>query len=165
MATNDFRIVDVGGHNTLPTVVLQTEANTTAINAGEPVMLKTIGTAVYGAVMTDAKPVIGTDWWAGLAAKAGTHTTAVAGVVEVYLPLPGMIYRGRAKSAAAADTAAEILALAWKRSVIDLTTGVYTADTAAADGSTNGLIYTGTGDPLNSEVDFIVSIRATQLGF
>ena len=52
-----------------------------------------------------------------------------------------------------------------KRSVFDLTSSAWTLDTAAADGATNGLIYTGTGDAAQSKVDFMISIRATILGF
>jgi len=165
MATNNIRIVDPSGHNAIPTRTYQTEANTTVINAGEPVMLKTIGTAVYAAALTDAKPVIGTDYFIGIAAKASTQTTSADGEVEVYMPLPGMVYRGKAKSSAAADTEAEIKALAQKRVVFDLTSSVYTVDTAAADGATNGVMLTGTGDYSVSEVDFIVSSRATNLAF
>ena len=165
MATNDFKVVSSGPYSSVPTAKFQTAAGTTAINAGEPVMLTTIGTSVYAAVMTDAKPVIGTDFWCGLAKSAGTHTSAADGTVEVYLPLPGVVYRGKAKSSTAADTDAEILALANKRTIIDLTASTYTIDTAAADGATNGLILTGTGNSANNSVDFMVSVRATQLGF
>jgi hypothetical protein len=165
MALGDIKIVDAGGHNVVPTRVYQTDAGATAIKAGEPVILTTIGTSVYAAPAADADPTIGTDYIAGIAAGASTHTASADGTVEVYLPLPGVIYRGKAKSAAAADTEAEILALANKRGVFDLTTGVYTLDTAAADGATNGLIYTGTGNPATSEVDFMISIQTTNLGF
>lgn len=165
MAKNDIKIIDSAGHNVVPSRQYQTEAAATAIYAGEPVMLKTIGTAVYAAALTDAKPVIGTDYFIGIASSDSTHTASANGVVDVYIPLPGVVYRGKAKSSAAADTAAEILALAQKRSIFDLTSTSYTLDTAAADGATNGLIYTGTGNPSTREVDFVVSLRATNLGF
>jgi len=165
MATNNVRIVDPAGFNAIPTRVYQTEANTTAINPGEPVMLKTIGTSVYAAALTDAKPIIGTDYFIGIAAKTSTHTASADGEVEVFLPLPGFTYRAKAKSSAAVDTEAEIKALANKRVVFDLTSGIYTVDTSPGDGATNGLMLTGTGDHLNSEVDFIISSRATNLAF
>lgn len=165
MALGDIKIVDAGGHNVVPTRVYQTVAGGTAIKAGEPVVLTTIGTSVYASPAADADPTIGTDYLAGIAAGASTHTASANGTVEVYLPLPGVIYRGKAKSAAAANTDAEILALANKRGIFDLTSSVYTLDTAAADGSTNGLIYTGTGNAGTSEVDFMISVRATNLGF
>lgn len=165
MARGDIKIVDAGGHNVVPTRVYQTDAGTTAILAGEPVILTTIGTSVYAAACTDTLPIIGTDVIAGIAAGDSTHTASVDGTVEVYLPLPGIVYRGKAKSAAAADTDAEILALANKRSVFDLTSSSYTLDTAAADGATKGLIYTGTGNSATSEVDFMFTIRTTNIGF
>lgn len=165
MALGDIKIVDAAGHNVVPTRVYQTASGSTAIKAGEPVVLTTIGSSVYASAAADADPTIGTDYLAGIAAGASTHTASAAGTVEVYMPLPGVIYRGKAKSAAAANTDAEILALANKRTVFDLTTGVYTLDTAAADGAGNGLIYTGTGNAATSEVDFVISIRTTNLGF
>ena len=165
MALGDIKIVDAGGYNVIPTRVYQTDAGSTAIAAGEPVVLTTIGSSVYAKAAADTDPTIGTDYIAGIAAGASTHTASADGTVEVYLPLPGVVYRGKAKSAAAADTDAEIAALANKRGVFDLASGSYTLDTAAADGSTNGLIYTGTGDSGSSMVDFMISVRTTNLGF
>jgi hypothetical protein len=49
--------------------------------------------------------------------------------------------------------------------VFDLTTAVWTLDTAAADGSTSGLMYTGTGDPTYNVLDFVVSTRCTPVSF
>ncbi len=161
----DIKIVDSAGYGVVPSRTYQTASGSTAIRAGEPVVLTTIGSSVFASAAADATPVIGTSYTLGIAASDSTHTASVAGFVEVFLPLPGVVYRGKAKSAAAADTAAEIAALANKRSVFDLTSSVYTLDTAAADGATNGLIYTGTGDASNSEVDFQISVRATNLGF
>jgi hypothetical protein len=109
MAINDFRIVDQAGYNVIPTRTFQTEANTTVIKPGEPVRMKTIGTSVYAELCADADPTIGTDYVLGIAKSTSTQTAAADGVVEVFLPLPGVVYRGKAKSAAAADTAAEIL--------------------------------------------------------
>lgn len=165
MARNDVKIVDAAGHNVVPTRVYQTVAGGTNILAGEPVVLTTIGTNVYASPAADADPAIGTDYLAGIAAGDSTHTASADGTVEVYIPLPGVVYRCKAKSAAAADTLAEIKALANKRTIFDLTSSTYTIDTAAADGSTNGLILTGTGNPDTSEVDFTISVRATNLGF
>jgi len=165
MARHNVKIVDQAGHNVVPTRRYQTDAGTTAIVAGEPVMLTTIGTSVYAAALTDGKPVIGTDVFCGIAASDSTHTASADGVVDVFLPLPGVVYRAAAKSAAAADSDAEILALANKRVPFDLTSSVYTVDTAAADGATNGLILTGTGNSSTSEVDFMVSLQATHLAY
>lgn len=167
MAKNDIKIKDVAGLNVLPTRTYQVASGAlTSIKAGEPVRMTTIGTSVYAELCADADPTIGTDYLLGIAAGDSTDTVAAAGTVEVYLPLPGVVYRAKAKSSTAADTAAEIAALANKRTVFDLTSSTFTIDTAAADGATNGLILTGTGDPANNEVDFMISVRATgNLGF
>lgn len=127
-------------------------------------MLTTIGTSQYAALLTDAKPAIGTDYFIGIAASAATHTASADGTVEVYLPLPGVVFRGRAKTVTLADTQSEVNALQNKRTIFDLTSSSFTIDTAAADGATNGLMIVG-GDPNGSFIDFMVSIRATQLGF
>jgi len=163
MSRNDIQIKDSAGHNVVPSRRFQTDAGSTAILAGEAVMLTTIGTSVYAALMTDGKPVVGTDVVAGIAAGDSTHTASVDGYVDVYMPLPGVVYRAKAKSAAAADTDAEILALANKRVVLDLTTGVFTVDTAAADGATNGVLLTGTGDAGTSSVDFMFCFTGTYM--
>lgn len=167
MSINDIRIVDTAGLNVVPVRRYQVASGAAAsIKAGEPVVMTTIGTSQYAALAADADPTIGTDYLLGIAASTSTDTVAAAGTVDVYLPLPGIVYRGKAKSAAAADTDSEIAALANKRGIFDLTSSVWTLDTAAADGATNGLIYTGTGDSTKSEVDFMISVRATgALGF
>lgn len=167
MSRNDIRIKDPAGNNVLPTRTYQVASGAlTSIKAGEPVVMTTIGSSQYAALAADADPTIGTDYLLGIAAGDSTDTVAAAGTVEVYLPLPGVVYRGKAKSSTAADTDSEIAALANKRGIFDLTASVWTLDTAAADGATNGLIYTGTGDASRSEVDFMISIRATgNLGF
>jgi len=163
MSRQDIRIKDSAGHNVVPSRRFQTDAGSTAILAGEPVMLTTIGTSVYAALLTDGKPVVGTDVFAGIASNDATHTAAADGFVDVYMPLPGVVYRAKAKSSTAANTESEILALAMKRVVLDLTTGVFTVDTAAADGATNGILLTGTGDAGTSSVDFIACFTGTYM--
>lgn len=167
MSRNDIKIVDTAGYNVIPTRVYQVASGAAAsIKAGEPVVMTTIGTSVYASLAADADPTIGTDYLLGIAAGDSTDTASAAGTVEVYLPLPGVVYRAKAKSSTAADTDAEILALANKRTIFDLTSSVFTIDTAAADGATNGLILTGTGNSARNEVDFMISVRATgNLGF
>jgi len=163
MSRQDIIIKDSAGHNVVPSRRFQTDAGSTAILAGEPVMLTTIGTSVYAALLTDGKPVVGTDVFAGIAASDSNHTASVDGVVDVYMPLPGVVYRAKAKSSTAADTEAEILALANKRVVLDLTSLVFTVDTAASDGATNGIFLTGTGDAGTNSVDFMACFTGTYM--
>lgn len=162
MSVNNIKVVDVGGLNVLPTRVYQTEANATAINPGEPVKFKTAGSR-YVIPVADGEPVIGTTVAVvGIAKSASTQTASADGVVEVYIVDEKTVLRAKAKSSTAADTDAEILALAGKRVVLDLTSSVYTVDTAAADGATNGILLLGTGNASNNEVDFVIRVSALQ---
>lgn len=138
-------------------------AGATAINPGEPVLL--YGTYTSGAasantaiVLTDAKPVIGTDNFGGIAAKAATHTASVAGKVEVVRPLPNWTeIIGKAKDQSNIDTDAELLAVLGDLVLFDLTSSVYTIDeTAAAD--TSGLRIED-GTPAKGEINVIVDAR------
>jgi hypothetical protein len=155
MAKNDIRIVDVGGKNTVPVITCNTEAAATAIKTGEPVIYKTAGSK-YVIPMADATPVIGTTVaMVGIAASDSSHTASADGTVEVYLIDSTTVLRAKAKSAAAADTVAEVIALKGKRTVLDLTSSTYTIDTAASDGATSGFVIVG-GDADTSSIDFIV---------
>lgn len=153
MAKADVRVVAAGVR--VPTIQHRTEAAATAIYAGEPVKLKSAG-SVYVIPLADGEPVIGTTTLvAGIAAEDSSHTASADGWMEVYLPVPGVTFRAAAKSAAAADTEAEIIALGHKQVVFDLTSSSYTIDTAATHGATNGVLLTGKGDHNRSEVDFM----------
>lgn len=92
----------------------------------------------------------------GFAKDASTETAAAAGATNVYLPLPGVEYRGNAKTATLANTQALIDALVDKRVVFDLTGTVWSVDTTAGDATTNGLYITG-GNPNTSEIYFLIS--------
>lgn len=122
-----------------------------SINNGEPTKQ---GTAGAVAIMVDADGTT-SQVFTGIAKSVSTDTASAAGTVSVWLPLPGIIYSGKAKSAAAADTQAEIDALAGKRVVFDLTSTTWTVDTAAGDATTNGLLIVG-GTFQTSEIFFIV---------
>ena len=100
--------------------------------------------------------------FSGIAKSDSTETASAAGAVNLWLPLPGMVYQARAKTASTADTAAEIQALFAKRVVFDLTTGVWSVDAAAADAATNCLVIVG-GDPNNSLLNFVYSPSGTIL--
>lgn len=116
----------------------------TAINVGEPV--NSLAALTAGAssvntvvVLTDGKPVIGTDNFLGIAAKAATHTASVAGRVSVSIVYPSITeIWGAAKSAAAIDTDSELLGILFDTVLFDLTSSVYTIDQAAA-ANTSGL--------------------------
>jgi len=130
-----------------------------SINAGEP----TIGANATAASWTgavkiaaDADPTTATGHrFTGIAKSDSTDTAAAAGYVDVWLPIPSTIYSGKAKSAAAADTQAEIDGLKFKRVIFDLTGTAWTVDTAAADALANGVVIVG-GDFAKSMIHFLV---------
>lgn len=165
MAKLDLTTVGLNGGNQPRRVA----ASATRFYAGEPIMFA--GTYSSGAasvntvvVLTDGKPVIGTDNFVGIAAKdaeVNSAATVIAHKTYVTVPLPFVTrIRGRAKTAANVDTDAELLAITYDAVLFDLTTAVYTIDdTAAAD--TSGLIIID-GNPVKSTLDVVVDARATR---
>ena len=98
----------------------------------------------------------------GIAKSTSTDTASAAGVVDVWMPIPGLVYRGFAKSATAADTQSEINVLMRKRVVFDLTSSDWTVDTAAADALVNCVVIVG-GIPSTSEILFCYAPKGTIL--
>lgn len=135
-------------------VVASGGANT--IHAGEPTKQTTVGEA---AIMVDGDGST-SQKFTGIAKSESTDTVAAAGAVLLWLPLPGIIYSAKAKSATAADTQAEVNALFGKRVVFDLTASVWTIDTAAANAATNGVVIVG-GEYQTNTVYFIMSPQVT----
>jgi hypothetical protein len=122
---------------------------TTAINAGEPVA-KALGNT-SGSVVTalaTSKPVVGTDYLAGIAATSSTETATVTGTVSVTKVDPGLTYLispkvGSTWGIVATPVQSTYDALVGARVTFDLTSGVYTLN--ATDSSANGLVV----EPLN----------------
>lgn len=153
-----FKITDEG--RTYKQRAIVSSGAVATIDIGVPTFITTVGAVVPG---TDG---LGTtsDRFAGLAATVSTDTVAAAGEVFVYAPLPGIIYTGSPKSATAANTAAKIAALKGKRVVLDLTTGTWTVDSAAADSASNAICLTGEGDANVGVLDFVVMATGSYLG-
>ena len=107
-----------------------------AINAGEMV-LKTLGNE-YVIPMATNKPVVATDFVAGISTTTSTETATVAGTVAVTPITPGQIYLIAPKVAATWNTQAKYNALVGARVLIDVTSGVETI--LATDGSTSGCV-------------------------
>ncbi len=99
----------------------------------------------------------------GIAKSTSTDTAAAAGTVNLWIPTPGLIYQGYAKSAAAADTATEIAVLYGKAVFFDLTTGDWTVDTGATEAGINCVVIVG-GDPNTSQVNFFYKNAGTSIG-
>lgn len=110
-----------------------------SIKAGEPVA-KALGNATGNVVaaLTTNKPVVGTDFLAGIASTTSTDTASAAGTVWVRPLSPGAIYLISPKVAASWDTQAEYDALVGARVLLDLTAGSWTI--LAADGATSGCV-------------------------
>jgi hypothetical protein len=129
---------------------------TASIKAGEPTKA---GSAGAVAIMVDADGT-SSQRFTGIAKSDSSETASAAGNVQVWLPLPGMIYAAKAKSFAAADTQAEIDALYYKRVIFDLTSGAWTIDTAAADNTANAVVIVG-GEFQTGTVYFAYSYGST----
>jgi len=107
-----------------------------SINAGEPVS-KALGATVVAALAT-SKPVVGTDYMAGIASTISTDTATAAGTVSVTKLVDGDSYLISPKVASTWNTQAKYDALVGARVTFDLTAGTYTIN--STDGSGNGLV-------------------------
>ncbi len=100
----------------------------------------------------------------GIAKSTSTDTAAAAGEVTLWLPLPGYNYACKAKDLTAVNTQTEITALFGKRVVFDLTSSLWSIDTAATDAVVNCVTIIG-GDYQTGTVYFNYSPKGTMLGF
>ena len=146
----------------MPTYTFQVAAATGVITPGMFVKWSSNGSP-YVIPCVDADNTIGTDTAiVGLTASTGTHTASADGVVDVYLPLPGIIYRGYAKTAGSVAAT-----LVGDRIVIDVSAttaaGDWTFDESAGEGQTNSFCIIGV-DTSAKTVDCILRHGATFLG-
>lgn len=162
MARNDVEIVK-SPYACIPTITCQvddyTTSSSTQILPGEPLKLSGAegGNVVIKCATGD--PEIGTDIIMGIAASEDDATTTANGTVEVYLPLPGLIYR------CAATTSGNLAeGVRYDTVAFDLTTSTYTVDeNEGTDENVHGLrivdMDTGAGT-----VDFMFKEGVTMLG-
>lgn len=134
------------------------------IQAGTPTKSADATTAATGAIvpMVDGDGTTSQNF-TGIAKGNSTDTAAVAGTAAVWLPLPGYVYAAKAKTAATADTAAEVLALFRKRVVFDLTSSYWSVDAAAADADVNMVTIIG-GDYQTQTLYFVYKSTGTCIG-
>jgi len=132
------------------------------IASGSPTKSTEADATATGAIipMVDGDGSVTAMRFTGIAKNTSTDTAAAAGVVDTWVPVPGLLYRGKAKSAAAVDTQAELNVLSRKRVVFDLTGTVWTVDTAAADALVNCVVIVG-GYPNSSEILFMYAPKGT----
>lgn len=137
------------------------------IAAGTPA--QTIDAAAASPYLGTAIPMVDGDGntserFVGMAKSTSTDTASAAGSVQIWLPLPSIIYQGKAKTASTADTQAEIDALSGKRVVFDLTGTTWSIDAAAADAVANNVVIIG-GDYRKQTLQFVYSAKGTFLNF
>lgn len=99
----------------------------------------------------------------GIAKNTSSDTASAAGTVILWLPLPGLVYAGKAKTASLANTTALVQGLFGKRVVFDLTSSNWTIDTAAADAAANMVVIID-GDPNTSTLHWVYKDTGTMLG-
>lgn len=167
MAKGDVRIVD-SPYNTVPTLTCNvqdyTTSSSTQILAGEPVKISGAEGGNYALKLATGEPAIGTDIMLGIAASDDTATSSADGTVEVYLPLPGVIYECAATTPANIDTPAKLLALTFDCVTFDLTGTTYTVDeNEGSDEDVHGLRIVG-GDTSAGTIKFEIKVPATRYG-
>lgn len=163
MSKHDLTVIGISG-GARP---FRVAASATRFYAGEPINfagsyssgVASVNTVV---VLTDGKPVIGTDNFVGIAAKdaaVDSASTVTAHETQVIVPIPEItLIRGKAKVTTSVDTDSELLGVLWDVVLFDLTTAVYTIDeTAAAD--TSGLKIVD-GVISKGQLDVVVDVRA-----
>lgn len=156
--------IDKGLPNSWATTYVVASGAVGTIANGTPTKCVTADGSVAGAIvpMVDGDGIVTAQRFAGLGKTTSTDTVAAAGTVDTLAPVAGLLYRGFAKSATAADTQAEINALMGKKVIFDLTTGDWTVDTATADALINCVVIQG-GLPQSSEILFVYSPKGTIL--
>lgn len=161
---NKILTIDKGIQNTWQTTYVVASGAAATIATGTPAKCVTADGSVAGAVvpMVDGDGIVTGERFVGLAKVTSSDTASANGTVDTYAPVPGILYRGFAKSAAAADTQAEINALMGKKVIFDLTSSDWTVDTAATDALVNCVVIQG-GIPASSEILFYYSPKGTIL--
>lgn len=159
---NKVFTIDKGIQNSWATTWVVASGGAATIAPGTPSKLTTADASIAGAVvpMVDGDGSVTAMRFTGLAKSLSTDTAAAAGIVDTWYPVPGIVYRGFAKTATTADTQSEINALMGKRVVFDLTTSDWTVDNAAADALVNCVAIVG-GLPQTSEILFVYSPKGT----
>jgi len=158
MARGDFKLrTQLAPEYAVNAIVPSGAANT--ILAGEPTQVASAtnvaGTGVE--IMADGNPTTAdAKRFAGIAKSDSNDTAAANGVVTVWLPLPGVVYAGKPKTAGTCNTQAKLDVLQFKRVVLDLTSTAWGVDTAATDAAANGIVIIG-GEYQTDTVFFMAS--------
>jgi len=123
MALNDIKVYEDGTFGLPGSKSLPVLASATLIYEGEPIR-KDKGQR-YALPLDINKPVVGTDFMAGIATSTSTNTASVNGTVEYTPIVPGLKYL-IAPKVALAGTQAAYDAVVGRSVLFDLTAGSYT---------------------------------------
>ena len=164
---NGFKI-EKGQSTTFEIQYIVGSGGTATISEGTPTKLNGYDAAGFGAgkiiPMVDGNGNIGSassrTIFTGMAKSTSTDVTATDGVVGVWAPVPGILYRGNCLVSTTMNTQAKINALMGCRVVFDLTSLVWTVDAAASDALANCVCIAG-GIPLTNECLFVYSPKGT----
>lgn len=161
---NNVFTIDKGLQNTWATQYIVASGTTASIAPGVPAKITTSDGSVAGvaAVMVDADGIVTGQRFVGLGKGTSTETASVAGIIDAWVPVPGILYRGYAKTAGTATTQALINALMGKKVIFDLTSSNWTVDTATSDALVNCVVVQG-GLPQSNEILFYYSPKGTIL--
>jgi hypothetical protein len=126
MAKNNVKL-HFNPYNSLPTVKVKvqdrTNSSDTVIYPGEPVKILADEGGNYAGHLATGDPELGTDIVLGIAKSQSTETDTADGEVEVYLPLPGVIWSCAAHTPTNLATGILLDCVTF-----DLANGVYTVD-------------------------------------
>lgn len=150
-------------YSSVPTYIAKVDDRTTTsetypIYAGEPTKIYGAEGGNYVVKLATGEPKIGTDIVTGISAKQSTETATANGEVELYMPLPGIIYECAATTSS--NFAEGIL---FDTVTFDLTTSTFTVnENEGSDENVHGLrmlAYHGS----TGKVEFIIKGEATIL--
>ncbi len=165
MAARQIKIVNELDPKWAANGVLVAAGGVSTILAGTPAKSADAAGAITGAVvpMVDGDGTIAQKF-SGIAKSDSTDTASAAGVVTLWLPLPGIVYSGVCKTTSA-NTAALLLALFNKHVVFDTQdSGVtWTIDAAATDALVSCVTIIG-GEYQTNTVYFTYKDAGTILG-
>ncbi len=136
MATNDIVLHGDARFGAAGTVRYTVESGATAILPGEPCAIA-LGAEEVTQMATN-KPVVATDFLAGIAMSTSTQTASADGFVDVMPLTAGQQFLITPNVAATWNTQAKYDELVGFRVLLDLTAGVFTI--LAADGATSGCV-------------------------
>lgn len=142
MSVNDITFYEPGAFSVIGTRRYQVNASSTVINPGEPVYITGFNQNYVLPFPTSA-PTLALGYVVGIAQSTSTNTASVAGVVDVFPAVPGVIYYATPNNAStygvgSTPNQGTYNALVGRRVLFDLTAGAYTI--LSTDNAANGLV-------------------------